>query len=82
MKIANVSQTISGTGLHVVGSGSSGYTEEEKRVLEHTSKINDNIFVPFMSADLKDKFVFPIPYSDKVLNLFEIKINAEKQNLI
>lgn len=47
-------------------SGSSGYTEDEKRVLNHTSNINDNIFVPFMDVDLKDRFVFPIPFNDKV----------------
>lgn len=45
--------------------GSQVYTDEEKKVLEHTSHINSNIFVPFMSVDLKDKFVFPIPFTDK-----------------
>lgn len=54
------------TGLSVVSSGRSGYTEEEKRVLEYTSKINENIFVPFMSVDLRDRFVFSIPFTDKV----------------
>lgn len=51
-------------------SGSSGYTEDEKRVLNHTSNINDNIFVPFMDVDLKDRFVFPIPFNDKVSPFF------------
>lgn len=46
--------------------GASGYTEEEKRVLNHTSNINENIFVPFMDVDLKDRFVFSIPFTDKV----------------
>lgn len=41
------------------------YTEEEKRVLEHTSHINTNIFVPFMSIDTKERFVFSIPFTDK-----------------
>lgn len=45
---------------------SSRYTEEEKRVLNHTSNINENIFVPFMEIDLKDRFVFSIPFTDKV----------------
>lgn len=50
-----------------VASGStSGYTEEEKRVLNHTSNVNANIFVPFMDVDLKDRFVYPIPFNDKV----------------
>lgn len=47
-------------------SGSQSYTENEKRVLEHTSRINSNIFVPFMSIDMQEKFVFSIPFSDKV----------------
>lgn len=47
-------------------SGSQSYTENEKRVLEHTSRINSNIFVPFMSIDLQEKFVFSIPFTDKV----------------
>lgn len=47
-------------------SGSHVYTEEEKKVLEHTSHINSNVFVPFMNVDLKDKFVFSIPFTDKV----------------
>ncbi len=47
-------------------SGSHVYTDEEKKVLEHSSHINSNIFVPFMSVDLKDKFVFSIPFTDKV----------------
>lgn len=47
-------------------SSSSGYTEDEKRVLNHTSNINDNIFVPFMDVDLKDRFIFSIPFTDKV----------------
>lgn len=51
-------------------SSSSGYTEDEKRVLNHTSNINDNIFVPFMDVDLKDRFVFSIPFTDKVMHLF------------
>lgn len=42
------------------------YTEEEKRILLHTSNINSNIFVPFMSVDLQEQFVFPIPFTDKV----------------
>lgn len=47
-------------------SGSHVYSDEEKKVLEHTSHINAHVFVPFMSVDLKDKFVFSIPFTDKV----------------
>lgn len=41
-------------------------TEEEKRILEHTSHVNSKVFVPFMSADLQDQFVFTIPFTDRV----------------
>ncbi|KAJ6649460.1 Calpain-7, partial [Pseudolycoriella hygida] len=50
---------------HLGLAGSQVYTEEEKKVLEHGSHINSNVFVPFMSVDLKDKFVFSIPFTDK-----------------
>lgn len=41
------------------------YTMEEKKVLERTSLINSRIYVPFMEADTKERFFFPIPYTDK-----------------
>lgn len=42
------------------------YTMEEKKVLEKTSLINSRIFVPFMDEiDTKERFSFPIPFSDK-----------------
>ena len=50
--------------LEVVSKESS-YTMEEKKVLEKTSLINSRIYVPFMSVDTKERFNFPIPYSDK-----------------
>ncbi|XP_015603072.1 calpain-7 isoform X2 [Cephus cinctus] len=50
--------------LRVTG-GNSGYTEEEKRVLLHSSHINNNEFVPFMSVDLTEKFQYAIPFTDK-----------------
>lgn len=43
-----------------------GYTEAEKAVLIHTSKINNHLFVPFMDVDVQDRFIFPIPFTDKV----------------
>lgn len=45
--------------------GSSNYTEEEKRVLLHSSHVNDHEFVPFMSIDLTEKFQYAIPFTDK-----------------
>lgn len=42
-----------------------GYTDEEKRVLEFTSHINNKVYVPFMEIDLREKFTFPIPFTDK-----------------
>ncbi|CAI9572740.1 unnamed protein product [Staurois parvus] len=41
------------------------YTSEEIEVLRKTSKINGIEYVPFMSVDLKERFAFPIPYSDR-----------------
>lgn len=41
------------------------YTMEEKKVLEKTSLINSRIYVPFMEVDAKERFVFPIQFSDK-----------------
>ncbi|XP_018418260.1 PREDICTED: calpain-7 [Nanorana parkeri] len=41
------------------------YTSEEIEVLRKTSKINGIEYVPFMSVDLKERFAFPMPYSDK-----------------
>lgn len=42
-----------------------GYSMEEKKVLEKTSLINSRIYVPFMEMDAKEKFNFPIPFTDK-----------------
>lgn len=64
--IANITHAITAAPT-MPPSSKSAYTEEEKRVLEHTSTINTNIFVPFMSVDLKERFVYPIPFSDKVI---------------
>uniref|UniRef100_H3ALS7 Calpain 7 n=1 Tax=Latimeria chalumnae TaxID=7897 RepID=H3ALS7_LATCH len=41
------------------------YTSEEIGVLRRTSKINNIEYVPFMSVDLKERFAFPVPFSDK-----------------
>lgn len=41
------------------------YTMEEKKVLEKTSLINSRIYVPFMEVDLRERFHFPIPFTDK-----------------
>lgn len=54
--------------LSIVPSGAQGYTEAEKRVLEYTSKINEHIFVPFMNVDLNERFVYTIPFTDRVKN--------------
>lgn len=42
------------------------YTPEEIEVLRSTSKINGIAYVPFMSVDLKERFAFPVPFSDKL----------------
>jgi hypothetical protein len=41
------------------------YSMEKKKVLEKTSLINSRIYVPFMEFGAKEKFNFPIPFSDK-----------------
>ncbi|XP_073189383.1 calpain-7 isoform X1 [Lepidochelys kempii] len=41
------------------------YTAEEIEVLRNTSKINGVEYVPFMSVDLRERFAFPVPFSDK-----------------
>jgi len=41
-----------------------GYSEEEKRVLVATSNINSIEYVPFISADLRERFAFPLPFTD------------------
>jgi calpain-7 len=45
--------------------GQSSYTKEEKVVLERTSRINNNNFLPFMSVDLREQFRLNLPYTDK-----------------
>jgi calpain-7 len=59
----NKSATSSSPKLEVVSRD--GYTMEEKKVLEKTSLINSRIYVPFMDHDAKEKFNFPIPFTDK-----------------
>ncbi|ETN76311.1 calpain family cysteine protease [Necator americanus] len=44
---------------------SSGLTKEELAVLAVTSNINGRKYVPFLSVDLKEKFNYTIPFSDK-----------------
>ncbi|TSK16117.1 Calpain-7 [Bagarius yarrelli] len=41
------------------------YTQEEIQVLRKTSKINGIEYVPFMNVDLRERFAFPLPFSDK-----------------
>lgn len=49
----------------VVNVGQAGYTKEEIDVLRKTSDINGRTYVPFLSVDMKEKFGYPVPFSDK-----------------
>jgi len=51
--------------LNIKISGQAAYTDEEKRVLTLTSKINKIDYLPFMTIDLREKFATQLPYSDK-----------------
>ena len=42
-----------------------GYTKEEIDVLRFTSLINGREYLPFIAADVQERFSFPVPYSDK-----------------
>lgn len=46
-------------------SGGSTYSREELQVLLATSTINGREYVPFMLQDLKEKFAYTIPFTDK-----------------
>ncbi|CAG9767404.1 unnamed protein product [Ceutorhynchus assimilis] len=54
-----------GTSAHLKVTGEDVYSDKEKAVLLHTSKINGRDFVPFMSVDLNERFQYSIPFSDK-----------------
>ncbi|XP_066246595.1 calpain-7-like [Euwallacea similis] len=54
-----------GTSAHLQISGQDTYSDKEKAVLLHTSKINRRDYVPFMSIDLNERFQFSIPFTDK-----------------
>eukprot|EP00092_Neocalanus_flemingeri_P004142 GFUD01004456.1.p1 GENE.GFUD01004456.1~~GFUD01004456.1.p1 ORF type:complete len:815 (-),score=258.12 GFUD01004456.1:609-3053(-) len=46
------------------GGGKGGYSEEEKKVLTATSRVNGREYLPFITADLRERFAFPVPWSD------------------
>uniref|UniRef100_A0A1B6DQ37 Calpain catalytic domain-containing protein n=1 Tax=Clastoptera arizonana TaxID=38151 RepID=A0A1B6DQ37_9HEMI len=54
-----------GSSAHLKISGKDTYTDEEKKVLLATSKINNHDYVPFMSVDLGERFQYAMPFSDK-----------------
>lgn len=54
-----------GNSSHLLVSGTDTYTEEEKRVLLHSSTINGREYVPFMDIDLAERFQYAIPFSDR-----------------
>merc|ERR1719233_457447 len=46
------------------GAGKGGYSEEEKKVLTATSCVNGREYLPFITADLRERFAFPVPWTD------------------
>lgn len=61
-----------------VQSSGEGYSKEEIDVLRSTSFINKREYVPFMSVDLKERFAFPVPFSDKS-GLLELSEKQKKR---
>ncbi|XP_050298407.1 calpain-7-like [Anthonomus grandis grandis] len=54
-----------GNSVHLKVSGQETYSDNEKAVLLHTSRINGRDYVPFMSIDLNERFQYSIPFTDK-----------------
>ena len=44
--------------------GKAGYSEEEIKVLKATSVVNRQEYLPFISADLRERFAFPVAWTD------------------
>nr|XP_039261066.1 calpain-7-like isoform X1 [Styela clava] len=59
-------------------SSGGGYTKEEIAVLRSTSFINKREYVPFMSVDLRERFAFPVPFTDKS-GLLELSAKQKKR---
>lgn len=60
---SNTSSSSHQTGPQVCGRDT--YTKEELEVLRLTSVINGREYVPFMFVDLRERFAYPLPFSDK-----------------
>ncbi|XP_026469343.1 calpain-7-like isoform X1 [Ctenocephalides felis] len=55
-----------GSSAHLkVSGGQETYGEDEKKVLKHTSHINQKIYLPFIAEDINETFNFPMPFSDR-----------------
>ncbi|GAB6032708.1 calpain 7, variant 2 [Chamberlinius hualienensis] len=55
----------SAVGKQLQVSGNNSYTKEELQVIRLTSVINGREYVPWLSVDLRERFAYPLPFSDK-----------------
>ncbi|KAK6617934.1 hypothetical protein RUM43_014163 [Polyplax serrata] len=71
-----------GSSAHLkISGGSTLLSDDEKHVLLVTSKINSIDYVPFMDIDLRERFQYAVPFTDRDGNLklsFKQKVDFSK----
>jgi hypothetical protein len=64
---------------HPMPSTSGNLSPIELRILATTSKINNLQLVPFLKADLKERFAFPIPYRSVYKDIKKLILKSCKE---